>query len=256
MNTRTLPTCPRSTILAVVTLLSGCVEVHELPELDGGPPTSSRDGGASWPDPVSCTVIDVVAGDTPLDIIGADDTTVEMTYHGSWTHLRHPADVAATLYVETLGGTADGGAFLAMREVATTAELEHRGGFYPGAFSVPLYAPEQDIFLFPTGGSFRVHVCYEVRDPFPTCVASGDGGIPECRSLGAFGENRDTGTWCACAPLCVTAADCPIPSTGDVGPTCEEGGRCLLPCDASSRCPDGQECMTRTDGSSVCMTRF
>src|SRR5690606_38680966 len=66
----------------------------------------------------------------------------------------------------------------------------------------------------------------------------------------------DNGTWCACTLPCVTAADCPIPSTGDVTPACEEGGRCLLACDASSRCPDGQECMTRTDRSSVCMARF
>ncbi len=258
MNTRMASTTIPVALLAV---LSGCIQVHDLPELDGGPPTSGRDGGAPWPDPASCTVVDVVAGDTPLDV--TDGTTVSATHHGSWTHLRHPADVAATLYVEALdvpAGDTTAGAFLALRAVARTDELEHRGGFYPGSFSVPLYAPEQDLFIFPTGASFRVRVCYEVHDPFPTCVASGDGGPPECRgNIGSFGVNTDTITSCACRPSCVTDADCPIPSTGDVGPVCERS--CVLPCDASSRCPDGQVCVTIpvpevSSFASLCMTPF
>lgn len=230
-------------------LLTGCVEVHQIPERDGGPPpsTPSEDGGTCLPPPASCTVVDVVAGDTRFDLIDQDE--IAMTSYGSWTHLSHPADVAATLYVESLAvaeGADEGesiGAQLALR-AATSVELDEVLGFsfaHPGSFSFPLYAPEQDLFLYPTGASFRVRVCYEVRDPFPTCGREG-AIIPSCTGVPSLGFRQGGGDACACLPRCETAADCPIPSTGDIAPVCNAHQQCALPCDASAQCPDGQSC--------------
>ncbi len=44
-----------------------------------------------------------------------------------------------------------------------------------------------------------------------------------------------------CSPGCVDASDCPVPSTGDVQPTCSFD-QCLLTCEADQTCPAGMVC--------------
>ncbi len=260
MNTQSSMTCP---LLAALFLLAGgCVTTHHLGH-DSGPPAPDADSGhspAAEPEPDPCRTSELLAGDETLEILGPDGS-VERTHRGSWTTLRHPADVAARLRVELLevptGAPEPAFGYLASPGWPSVGSLAGFGfGRAAAPFEMPLYAPEQRLFLGPLGARYRVSICFEGRDPFPIC--SWHGTAPECEGIGAMGITAPAA--CACLPPCAVDGDCPVPLTGDVAPRCSATHTCVLPCDATVACPDGQACTPLPPdthlgpGAAICMT--
>ena len=64
-----------------------------------------------------------------------------------------------------------------------------------------------------------------------------------CRSEGTEPCEVDVELYLiGCEHSCTTSADCPVPLSGDVVPTCSDEGQCYLACESGS-CPNGYSCI-------------
>lgn len=250
--------------LIIVVALGGCVAAHDItPDASTTPPT--RDAL------VDCTELEVLAGSETLTIGSGDHTSV---FHGSWVRLSHPANAAtdAVLEVLSIPSGADSSTFRAGAHFPTSGwpegpwgRVDSFGLDSTGPVVVPLYSPEQDVFLQPTGTRFRFRVCPAARPSFPVCRSAPpssdtvDAGMfaEECEYIDTAQALADGDQHaCACQPPCgEDVARCPAPDSGDATVACVHG-RCVLPCDESTVCPDGQACVASPDFGvpAMCMT--